>query len=127
MLRPREQTPAQAGTTGMSDARGNAADALRIMEKVAHFVADGGYDVQLAGRELATGMLVSGPSPKHLSDVIVQDLPSVKVVSRDRSHVVQRRPSLKIAVCAILGFEGPSPCWADGALCFGMRSVLDWD
>ena len=98
---------------------------MRIVEKVEHFVAEGGYDAQIASDELATGMLVSGPSPKHLSDVIVQDLPSVKVVSRDRSHAAQRRPNLNAVVCSILGFEGPSPCWANGAFCFGKRSALD--
>ena len=37
-------------------------------------MADGGSDVQLAGRELARGLHMSVPSPKHLSDVIVQRL-----------------------------------------------------
>ena len=73
------------------------------MEEVEHFVADGGSDVQLAGRELAIGLHMSGPSPKHLSDVIVQDLPFLKVVSRDRSHAAQRLPGLNTVVLAILG------------------------
>ena len=73
------------------------------MEKVEHFVADGGSDVQLAGRELASGLHMGGPSPKPLSDVIVQDLPFLKVVSRDRSHAAQRLPGLNTVVLAILG------------------------
>ena len=71
---PPKKPPAPAGTTGMSDDKVNEADALHVVAKVEHCVADKGYDVQLAGRELATGMLVSGPSPKHLSDVIAQRL-----------------------------------------------------
>ena len=59
--------------------------------------------MQLAGRELASGLHMSGPSPKHLSDVIVQDLPFLKVVARDRSHAAQRLPGLNTVVLAILG------------------------
>ena len=68
------------------------------MEQVEHFVADGGSDVQLAGRELATGLNMCGTSPNHLSDVIVQDLPFLKVVSRDRSHAATRLPGLHTVV-----------------------------
>ena len=91
-----KKPPRPAATAGTHS--GNETDALRLVEKVEHFVGDGGSDVQLAGRELASGLHMSGPSPKHLSDVIVQDLPFLKVVSRDRSHAAQRLPGLNTMV-----------------------------
>ena len=91
-----QKPPGPAATAGTHS--GNVSDALRLVEKVEHFVADGGSDVQLAGRELASGLHMSGPSPKHLSDVIVQDLPFLKVVARDRSHDVQRPLGLDAVV-----------------------------
>ena len=94
MPRPRKSLPARlqqlVPTVGMRP--------MRSAEKVEHFVADGGSDVQLAGRELASGLHMSGPSPNHLSDVIVQDLPFLTVVSRDRSHAAQRLPGLNTVV-----------------------------
>ena len=66
-------------------------------------MAGGGSDVQLAGRELATDLHMGGPSPAPLSDVIVQDLPFLKVVSRDRSHAATRLPGLNREVLTMLG------------------------
>ena len=101
MPRPRKKPPGPAATAGTRS--GHEIDAFRLVDKVKHFVADGDSDVQLAGRELVNGLHMSGPSPKHLSDVIVQDLPFLKVVSRDRSHAAQRLPGLNTVVLEILG------------------------
>ena len=101
MPRPRKKPSRPAATAGTHS--GDETDALRLVDKVEHFVADGGSDVQLAGRELATDLHMSGPSPLPLSDVIVQDLPFLKVVSRDRSHAAQRLPGLITVVLASLG------------------------
>ena len=78
-------------------------------------MAGGGSGVQLAGRELANGLHMSGPSPKHLSDAIVQDLPFLKVVSRDRSHAAQRLPGLNTVVLASLGGD-PFCFWIEPGL-----------
>ena len=77
-------------------------------------MADGGSDVQLAGRELASGLHMSGPSPKVLSDAIVQDLPFLKVVSRDRSHAAQRLPGLNTVVFS--NAVGPVLFWNEPGL-----------
>ena len=103
-----KKPPGPAATAGTHS--GNVSDAIRLVEKVEHFVADGGPDVQLAGRELASGLHMSGPSPKHLSDVIVQDLPFLKVVSRDRSHAAQRLPGLSTVALQVWG---PVLCWIE--------------
>ena len=62
----------------------------QLVHKVEHFCADGGSDVQLAGRELASNLGMAEPSTKQLSDVVVQSLPMLKVVSKDRSHAATR-------------------------------------
>ncbi len=61
-----------------------------LCSKVEHFAADGASDVQLAGRELATSLALTGPTAEQLQGVILQDLPNIKAVSRDRSHACQR-------------------------------------
>lgn len=66
-------------------------DELRkVGNKVEHFAADGASDVQLAGRALASNLMLTGPTVEEIQGLILQDLPSIKAVSRDRSHACQR-------------------------------------
>ena len=54
-----------------------------ILTKVELFAADGGGDMQLAGRELASAMSLSGPRVPELEGVLAQSLPGLKARARD--------------------------------------------
>jgi hypothetical protein len=54
-----------------------------VVKKVECFAADGASDQQLAGRELAGALNLSGPEVQGLRGTLVQSLPSLKV------HVTQ--------------------------------------
>jgi hypothetical protein len=52
----------------------------KVVAKVECFCADGASDEQVAGRELASGLLLSGDHVKALEGVLHQGLPNLKVV-----------------------------------------------
>ena len=61
-----------------------------IVAKVECFAADAAADEQVAGRELSSALVLAGPDPLPLQDVMEQSLPNLKVIQRDRAHAAQR-------------------------------------
>ena len=83
--------PNSAGAATATALNAKEQDELRkVSKKVEHFAADGAPDVQLAGRELASNLMLAGPTVEELQGLILQDLPGLKAISRDRSHACQR-------------------------------------
>ena len=83
--------PNSAGAATATALNDKEQDELRkVSSRVEHFAADGAADVQLAGRELASNLMLGGPTVEELQGHFLQDLPGLKAISRDRSHACQR-------------------------------------
>ena len=68
----------------------NHALAAQVARKVECFAADAAGDEQLAGSELSGNVTMAGPAVRELHGVMLQDLPNLKVVGRDRAHAARR-------------------------------------